>query len=393
MNNRRKERMNHPKRRQGAGGISLLLLAAATALVALLGLAPAASALPRDPVASGTTDLHFKRGMVRKLNNLGVSVQGLGAATVTGNKVSLPVREGKLDPTDGQGFLRLRGGFKLSRGNRGVPMTEVMVHTVRGAVYAKVARAKMQIGTLTPLTVGREGFGANFKAVKLTLNEKSARRISNRLGLRDGRRINPGRVLSNVYSTVQPSTVVVLPQGTATLTADKATLGKFAAKGVKVPQGIAPIAPASSKTPGAFEFPIAGGTLSPLADQGTVRTGGGIQIEKKAEPFSPQMKLLEIQVDFAAKTATVQLEIGPTPPFPGTVGRSSIADVVLPKGSVSADPAKRTITVKGAEARLQAVAAATLNDVFNQPAPTPPPASNFVVGDPLGTFSLTAQAR
>lgn len=39
------------------------------------------------------------------------------------------------------------------------------------------------------------------------------------------------------------------------------------------------------------------------------------------------------------------------------------------------------------------VAASTLNDVFDQPAPEPPPSSNFVVGDPLGTFSMTVQAR
>jgi hypothetical protein len=50
------------------------------------------------------------------------------------------------------------------------------------------------------------------------------------------------------------------------------------------------------------------------------------------------------------------------------------------------------VTIR-AEARLQASAASTFNDVFNQPAPQPPPASNFVVGDPLGRFSMTIHAR
>jgi len=384
--------MRHATRHHRLGG-HLAAIPAAVAIVALLAAAPIASAAPRDPVATGTADLHLKRGMVRKLGNLGVTVQALGAAGVTGNKISLPVREGRVDPTDGSGFLRLRGGFKLSRGKRGVPLTEVLVHTVRGAVYANVARAKMQIGTLDPPSVARDGFGARVKEPRLVLNQNAARRISNRLGLSGGRRINPGRALSNVFAAVQPRTVVVLPQGTATLEADKAVLGKLVAKGVKAPQGITPIAPATGKAPAGFEFPITGGTLSPQADAGTLTTAGGVQIVKEAEPFSPTVSLREIQVDFAARTATVQLEIGPTPPFPGVVGRSSIADVTLPQGSVSTDPAQRTITIKGAEARLQAVAAATLNDVFNQPAPTPPPASNFVVGDPLGTFSLTAHAR
>lgn len=385
--------MRHASRRHQLGRALAPIPVAVATVVALLAAAPASSAAPRDPVADGAADLHLKRGMVRKLNNLGVAVQGLGAASVSGNKVSLPVREGRVDPTDGSGYLRLRGGFKLSRGKRGVPLTEVLVHTVRGAVYANVARAKMQIGSLDPLTVGRDGFGARLKAPRLVLNEQSARRISNRLGLRGGRRINPGRALSNVFAAVQPRTVVVLPQGTASLEADKALLGKLVAKGVKVPQGITPIAPAQGKAPAGFELPIAGGTLSPQADAGTLKTAGGVRIEKEAEPFSPTVVLREIEVDFAARTATVQLEIGPTPPFPGVVGRSSIADVTVPNGAVSVDPAQRTIAIEGAEARLQAVAAATLNDVFNQPAPTPPPASNFVVGDRLGTFSLTARAR
>jgi hypothetical protein len=105
------------------------------------------------------------------------------------------------------------------------------------------------------------------------------------------------------------------------------------------------------------------------------------------------MRLSDITVDFSAKTATVELEILPHPPFPGAVGRSSIVDVTLPPNSVVANPTARTITVKEAEARLQTVAASTLNDVFNQPAPAPPSSSNFVVGDPLGTFAMTVQAR
>jgi hypothetical protein len=83
----------------------------------------------------------------------------------------------------------------------------------------------------------------------------------------------------------------------------------------------------------------------------------------------------------------------PSPPLPGAAGRTALADVVLPKNAVNANPVTRQIQIKGAEARLQAAAASTLNSVFNQPAPAPPPASNFVVGDPLGTFSLTAQAQ
>lgn len=371
---------------------SRMLLAALTSLVALFVIAPSAQAA-RDPLAGGSADLHFKKGFVRKLNNLGVVPTGVGSGTVIGNKASVPVEGGKLDPTNAQGFVETGGGFKLSHGERGVPITNLTINTVRGAVYADIAKAHMQLGELQLLSTAREGFGARVKAVKVALTAKAAKRISNRLGLPANRRINSGRVLSNAFTAPQPQTVTILPQGSATLVGDAATFGKFAAKGVEVPQGITAIAPATKPTPASFEFPIAGGTLAPDASDGTVETNGGVQILKKAEPFSPTMKLAKVSVDFKAKTALVELEILPTPPFPGAVGRSSIADIVLQGVKVTSNPVTRQITISEAEARLQAVAASTLNDVFNQPAPEPPPSSNFVVGDAFGKFSMTVQAQ
>lgn len=377
--------------RTGTGRKLLPLMTLASLCLALTA---TASAAPRDPIADGSTDLHMKKGMLRKLGNLGVTVQAIGTgATASGSKIGLTVRSGKLDPTDAKGFLENRGGFKLQLGNRGVPVTQLTVNTVKGAVFAKIAKARMQLGVLTPPTFEREGFGANFKAVKLSLSEQAVRRISNRLGLQGSKRLNPGRVLSNLYSAAQPETVAVLPGGGATLTGNAATLGKFAAKGVKVPQGFTAIAPATKPNATSFSLPIAGGTLAPDASKGTVETTGGVQILKETEGIDPTVRLSNVQVDFAAKTATAQLEILPSPPFPGAASRTAIVDVVIPPNSIVANPVARTISIQGAEARLQAGAASTLNDVFNQPAPTPPPSSNFVVGDPLGAFSMVVQAR
>lgn len=381
--------MNFPKpARTGVRALASLIVAAA----ALLALAPNAVAA-RDPIASGATDLHLKHGFLRKLGNNEITVLGVGAGTVDGNKAGLKVSDGMLDPTNVQGHLEAEGGFKLSRGQRGVPITGLTVNTVKGAVYATIAKAHMQLGAFSGPTAAREGFGANFKAGKLLMTEKAARRISNRLGLRDTHRLQGNRVISNLFCSAQPSTMTVLPQGNATLTGNLATFAKFAAKGVELPDGISAIAPATKPTASSFQFPISGGTLAPDASNGTVQTTGGVQILKKAEPISPEAKLTNIIVDFKAKTATVEIELLPKPPFPGAAGRSSIADLTLPTGSVVANPTTRTITITGAEAKLQAVAASTLNSVFNQPAPEPPPASNFVVGDPLGTFSMTVQAQ
>lgn len=362
------------------------------AIFALLAFVPTASAA-RDPIASGSTDLHMKKGFLRKLSNAGVTVTGIRGGQTTGNKVGLTVRGGMLDPTNVEGHVEPRGGFKLSLGRRGVPIYGLSVNTVKGSVYATVAKAHMQLATFAGKLVTREGFGANFKAGQLVLTEKATRRISNRLGLRQNRRLEPGRVLSNLYVSAQPRTVNLLAQGNAVLTPNRATLAKFAAKGVKLPSGIAPIAPATAPSATTLAFPIAGGVIAPDGSSGTLFTAGGVAITKKAAALSPQVKLANIEVNFGTKVATVELEILPAPPFPGGAGRASIVDLTLPSGSVATNPGARQIYITGAEAKLQAVAATTLDSVFNQPAPAPPASSNFVVGDPFGSFSLVAQAQ
>lgn len=365
-----------------------VFLAVAVALLAFASTATAA----KDPIAGGTTDLHMKKGFLRKLSNLGVTVRAIGVGSLTGNKLSFPVDGGTLDPTDGKGVVESRGGFKLELGRRGVPVTRMTVDTSNLLVFAQVAKARMQIGALIPYTSAREGFGANFKSVKLVLTPKAVQRISNRLGLKGSKRLNPGRVLSNAYGAVQPEAVTVLKEGNATLTADPATLAKFAAKGVKVPEGITPIAPATNPKPALFQLPIKGGDLALDASAGTLEVEGGMQVLKDTETLDPTLRLRNVKLNFGTKSASAELEILPTPPFPGAIGTRTLVDLTLPPGSVVANPTARTIAISG-EARLQAVAASTLNDVFNQPAPPPPSSSNFVVGDPLGTLSLTAQAQ
>lgn len=369
-----------------------LMLGGATLLVGLLAFAPAASAA-RDPIASGTTDLHLKKGFARKLSNAQIQIAGVGNGIATGNKVGLKVTGGKFDPTKTEGFLESEGGFKFVRGNRGAPITGLNVNTIKGSVYATIAKAHMQIGTFATPVGAREGFGANLKAGQLMLTAKAATRISNRLGLKGNQRIKAGRVLSNLYANEQPGTVTVLPTGTATLTANVATLGKFGAKGVELPLGITAIAPAIKTTATTFAFPISGGTLAPNGTSGAVNTLGGVQILKKAKTYLPTVVMKNITVDFSGKTATVELELLPTPPLPGAVGRSSLVTIAVEAKDVVANPTTRTIAVNGVSAALQAPAASTLNSVFNQPAPEPPPASNFVVGDPLGAFSMLVQAQ
>jgi hypothetical protein len=365
------------------------IIGAAAVIAALLAFVPAASAA-RDTISGGTTDLHMKKGFLKKLTNLGVGVSGVSTGQVGGNKISLPVGEGKFDPTTYQGWITSPGGWQFVKGARSVAITGVEVNTVHNTVYATIAHAHMMFGTISAPTTAREGFGARIKAGQLTISEKAATRISNQLGLQGGQRI-ASRVMSNEFSTTVPSTLTILGSGEATLAANAKTLAKFQEKGVNLSSGIKAITPAKNPKVTQFTFPIAGGTLATNYSSGIISTTGGVEIVKTGKTVSPTVKLTNIQIEFTQKTGTAELEILPTP---GQTGRASIVDITFPTNGITSNPTTRTVTIKGAEAKLQAVAAATLNATFNAGGETTPPASSeFVAGDPLGTFSMVLQAQ
>jgi Htaa len=366
-----------------------MIVGAAAVVAALLAFVPAASAA-RDPISGGTTDLHLKQGFLKKLTNLGVGISGVSTGQVGGSKISMPVGEGMFDPTTYQGHFQSPGGFQLVKGARSVPITGVEVNTVHNTIYATIAHAHMQFATISVPTTGREGFGARIKAGQLTITEKAATRISNQLGLEGSQRI-ASRVMSNEFSTTVPSTLTILANGEATLLGNAKTFAKFGEKGVNLSTGIKPIVPAKNSKVTQFTFPITGGTLATNYTSGIIGTSGGVEVIKTGKTVSPTMKITNIQVEFAQKTATVELEILPTP---GALGRSSIVDLTFPANSVTSNPTTRQVTVKGAEAKLQAVAAATLNATFNQGGETTPPASSeFAAGELFGTFSMVLQAQ
>ena len=385
----RKDEMNHATTRP----VGLrMIVGAAVAIAALLAFVPAASAA-RDPISGGTTDLHLKKGFVKKLTNLGVGLVGVGTGQVSGSTISLPVNEGMFDPTNAQGHITSSGGFQLVLGARSVPISGVEVNTVQNTVRANIAGARMLLGTFGTPTIGREGFGARVKAGQLTLVQKAANRISNKLGLQGARRINQ-RVMSNEFSTTVPETVTILAQGEAGFEGATAAFKKFDEKGVDPASGIKPIAPAKNSKVTQFTFPINGGIVAPNLASGQISTTGGIEILKKGKTLSPQMKITNIQFEFAQKTATVEIEVLPNPPFPGQTGRSSIVELAVPANAITTNSTTRQITVKGAEAKLQAAAAATLNSVFNQGGEkVPPTSSEFAAGELFGTFSMTLQAQ
>jgi hypothetical protein len=196
--------------------------------------------------------------------------------------------------------------------------------------------------------------------------------------------------MSNEFNITVPSTVTLLGQNEALLETAPGIIKKLGEKGV-VPAGINPIAPAKQPKAANFTFPITGGIVNPNLTSGQVTTVGGVEILKKGKTSSPQMKITNVVLELQQKTATVELEILPTP---GQTGRSSIVELVFPANSINTNQTTRQITVAKAEAKLQAPAATVLNTTFNAGDEKAPPAtSEFAAGELFGTFSMTLQAQ
>jgi len=385
-----------------ARGTMLSVVAVVAALAAFLVLAPLASAAS-DPLASGTTTITLNKGFFKKLKKAGVKVQKVSPATVKKRKATLPVSGGSLDPTNGAGTVEHKGGIKFKRGKKTAKINFLILETSTSSLKAKVAGKNMKLASVKGVTVVRNGFGANVSISSLKLTGKAAKQLNKKLGFKGkAKKKSPfkgGKSLGASASETQPKTVTLVGGG-ATLTTSLPTVAKLAKVGVTI-ETIAPTSVAAPGPPPAYAFPISGGSLAPDASAGIVQTSGGLRLKQVFVPGEVEttMTLSNIWIDFGAKTATVEVTVeskGIDPKLNlGPLGRSSIANISLVGASVTSNTTTRTIAVLNASASLQAVTAETLNSVFVKPyeAITKTSAEKFVEGDPLGSFSLTAQTQ
>jgi len=396
------------------------------ALVALLAFAPFAAATS-DPLASGTTTISLNKGLVKKLKKYKVKVVKVSPATVKGRVVSLPVSGGSLDPITGAGTVEHSGGLKFKAGKKSAPVNTLVLDTTTGSLTAKVAGKSMKFASVKGFTVARNGFGANVNISALKLTGKAAKQLNKKLGFTGKKKKSKGKskalkplfkgnqVLGSSTSETQPKTVAVLPAGNATLALSPSALQKLRNVGPHAPgeegpfavklSTVAPTSIVSAGPPPTVAFPIGGGSLAPNASAGILQTLGGLRLVQSLEAAPPPgtrgvttLTMGNIWVDLGAKTATVEVTIeNPKTPEAnlGNLGRSSIANIDLTGAAITADPITRVISVKNASATLQEVTATTLNSVFITPIEkaTGTPQEKFAAGDPLGTFSFTAQTQ
>lgn len=380
----------------------LSAVALVAALAALLVLAPFASAAS-DPLASGTTTITLNKNLFKKLKKSGTKVIKVSPATVKARRVTLPVSGGSLDPTNGQGVIEHNGGIKFKHGKKSAVVKLLVLDTTNKSLKAKVAGKSMKLASVSGLSSARNGFGANVTIGSTKLTSKAAKQLNKKLGF-TGKQAKKapfkgGKGLGSGLSETQPKTVTVLPGGNATLATSLATDIKLAKVGIKI-ETVAPATEPVPIPPPAYAFPISGGTIAPNAEGGVLQTTGGLRLVQQFAPsVETKMTLNAIWVDLGAKTATVEVTVeseGIDPKLNlGPLGRSSIANISLTGATVKSDPSARTVSVENATATLQAVTAETLNSVFVGPfeAITKTKAEPFVEGDPLGTFSFTAQTQ
>lgn len=373
------------------------------ALLALLALAPLASAAS-DPVGTNSTaTVTLNKGFVKGLKKKGVKTSAVNPAKLKGSKLTLKVTGGTIDPTTGKGSVTLGGGLKFKAGKKAATVKKLVLTntktTVLGAkLTGNVGGKNVVFATVVGFKSARNGFGVNLTIKQLKLSGAAANQLNKKLGLKGKAKAFKGnKVMGSAKSEVQLATLAVLPGGKTSLTTD---LGS-ALKLNEVEVTLSVIAPATQTAPlpPAFDFPVIGGTLAPNASAGIAQTNGGLLLTQAfGGGNETKMTLGNFNLDFGTKTASVEVTVESNVEFNpvgepgvkqanlGAIGRSSIADLDLSGAAITSDPATHKVTVTGAKATLQALTAEVLNSVFGKPKGKAP----FKAGDPLGTVSFEA---
>ena len=309
----------------------------------------------------------------------GVRLLATAPATGNGKTLTLPIAGGILDPADEKGEVVHEGTLVFQRGARRVPLREIVLKTKHEPLIAKVGGGQLKLAATPKLSFARRGFGSVLSARGLHLTAKLATRLSKKLRLPGV--FENGQPLGSLRSTPHPRTVSILGIGRATIVPDPA----FVAKLDDLFISMNPIAPAERSAGPLFTFPIgSGGALSPDATFGTLRSGGAVEFLQLG---AGQIFWQELWFDVGTGTALAEVNLQPSPPYPGKLGQVPVLDLKLAAAIIAPDPAARTIAVSGASLALTGQTAAYFNQAFAAGK------SIFAAGEAFGSASFTAQTQ
>jgi hypothetical protein len=385
-------------------------------LAAVAALVPAAASGAGDPVASGVFKLRLDPGFKAQLAANGVKMKPR----------SPRFKRGSLDPSTGEGRLRLtgltflRGAKKVVYGNLKATIDVGGAIGGSGGKLFDVSRGK----------VTRVGFGARVAGVRVRLPRSTANRLNRRLGIGS---LHPGKV-GGISFAEQPRTVAV-EDGTATVIPFLPPVLGGPVNGVAAKiqfhcidpfVGVGPIAPATliGQT---FHFPVAGGTIGPKGTDGVVQLAGGVRLANgdtgdptfQQPPGCPDvssppgpgvstsyLEQTNLAPNFALLNVQANAFLGGTLPgcwapndpagcgvIAGDKGIAIGQTIDMSKTTVRADPNANpmTVTISGAVIKNNGTSSLVLNGLF--PNGTTDPARNFADGDLFGTANLTLEVR
>ncbi len=303
----------------------------------------------------------------------GLQLTAKQGAKRRGGSIVLPINGGNFDATIGKGEITQVGTLVFGGSHGKVPLREITVKAKHSPLVAKVGGSQLKVASAAKLSSVRSGFGAKFSAKPLKLTAKVATRLNKKL--RPAVPFAAGQALGSLTSTPQPKVATVLESGRATFVFDPAFLAKLESRFVSVN----PIFPAEHQGP-TFTFPIVvGGQIAPNGSEGTLRTGGTVELLQLG---AGQVFWKELWLDMGAKVDSAEVDVEPTPAFPGKLGRVGVFD--LTGGAIASDPKARSVTLSGGQLVLEAQTAKTLNDAFNEGKEL------FKAGEAAGSLSFTA---
>ena len=236
--------MSESTRLGRARGKMLPVAIVAAALVAMLAIAPLASAAS-DPVSSGTTTLTINNGLSKKAKKAGIKITAVKPSKIKGTKATFAVTGGEIEPTTGVGTLTHSGGLKIKWGKKSVTLKSFTVSTKAKSLSAKVGGKTVKVASLAGTSTARLGFGASVSAKKVKLTSAGANALNKALTpkptkvkvKKNGKTIiktvkvqppfKANMLLGASVSEVEPQTVNVLPTGSMVFTGDPTLLKKL----------------------------------------------------------------------------------------------------------------------------------------------------------------------
>lgn len=338
---------------------------------ATLAVAAPAGAATTVRLASGTTSLKLDGKTAKAIKKAGVKVSAAKPAKSKGGSFVFTISGGSIDPATAKGTIAHKGGLTFTMGRGKVTLANPSIDTTKGTLSATIGKKAVAVGTAKGGKVTRDGFATNVAGLKLALNKRGAQTLNSAFGVRA---FKSGAALGTAAVASQPAEIAI-ESGTTQLVFTQGAAGALRMLGVAV----TPIAPATlDAATGALTFTVTGGLLDAKTHAGKIEASGGLSLA-------------------AAGASPVQLtspivNLGGTPQLAVTYSGLStpIADLDLSAAPAKIDPATRAIEVAGASAKLNFVAATTLNQLFGLREGGP---FWFRAGDELVTASLTAKAR